>query len=91
LSRVKTRKEYWTKKIARNIERDREVNEALQREGWDVLRFWDVDIETGLENVIKIIERHIEKKKKAPAKHTKRRSISARTTRTSNASDNCLR
>lgn len=32
--------EYWTPKIARNIERDREQTEALRNQGWTVLRIW---------------------------------------------------
>ena len=36
----KTNKEFWYNKIERNIERDREVNEKLIKEGWVVLRFW---------------------------------------------------
>ncbi len=36
--------EYWDKKIARNIERDGEVNASLARLGWTVLRLWDFDV-----------------------------------------------
>jgi DNA mismatch endonuclease (patch repair protein) len=35
---------WWIGKIKRNIERDAEVNSALQRTGWKVLRFWESDI-----------------------------------------------
>jgi DNA mismatch endonuclease (patch repair protein) len=37
-------KEFWIKKIERNIERDKEVNEALLIQGWKVIRFWDDEI-----------------------------------------------
>ncbi len=37
--------EFWHKKIQRNIERDKEVNEQLTKEGWIILRFWGRDIE----------------------------------------------
>ncbi|MBU1777974.1 MAG: very short patch repair endonuclease [Gammaproteobacteria bacterium] len=40
----KTNTEFWVKKITRNIERDKEVNEKLKSEGWIVLRFWEMDI-----------------------------------------------
>lgn len=33
--------EFWQAKIARNIERDAEVNAALVAAGWAVVRFWD--------------------------------------------------
>lgn len=36
-----TRQEFWRAKIGRNVERDREVNEALDREGWRVLTVWE--------------------------------------------------
>jgi len=32
---------YWVPKLARNVERDREVDEALRAAGWEVLRFWE--------------------------------------------------
>lgn len=35
---------YWDEKIARNVVRDRQVNEALAASGWRVLRLWDIDI-----------------------------------------------
>ncbi|MGM1055725.1 MAG: very short patch repair endonuclease [Bacteroidota bacterium] len=35
---------FWHQKIERNIERDIEVNEYLQKEGWKVLRFWGKEI-----------------------------------------------
>jgi len=34
-------REYWAPKLARNVERDREVDEALRAAGWAVLRFWE--------------------------------------------------
>jgi len=40
----KTNTEFWVKKITRNIERDKEVNEKLKEDGWTVLRFWETDI-----------------------------------------------
>lgn len=35
---------YWIAKIARNIERDRQHADALERLGYRVLRFWESDI-----------------------------------------------
>ena len=42
--KFKTNKDFWEKKILRNIERDKEVNKKLKEEGWIVLRFWDNEI-----------------------------------------------
>ncbi len=36
-----TRQEFWRAKIGRNVERDHEVNEALDRAGWRVLTVWE--------------------------------------------------
>ncbi|MBU0627626.1 MAG: very short patch repair endonuclease [Nanoarchaeota archaeon] len=35
---------YWTKKINRNVERSKEVNNHLKKKGWKVLRFWEHEI-----------------------------------------------
>jgi len=37
-------KTYWTKKIARNKARDREVVRFLKMEGWRVLRIWEHEL-----------------------------------------------
>lgn len=37
----KTRKSFWTPKIARNKTRDRVVRRLLHKRGWKVLRFWE--------------------------------------------------
>jgi DNA mismatch endonuclease (patch repair protein) len=39
-----TNTEFWTKKIRRNMERDREVTARLAEEGWTVVRVWESDI-----------------------------------------------
>jgi DNA mismatch endonuclease (patch repair protein) len=39
-----TNAEYWCAKIARNIERDKEVTRLLKRSGWRVQRIWESDI-----------------------------------------------
>jgi DNA mismatch endonuclease (patch repair protein) len=40
--------EYWDKKIARTQERDRLANEALAAADWEVVRFWDFEVEQDL-------------------------------------------
>lgn len=37
--------DFWHKKISRNIQRDKEVNIKLRKDGWLVLRFWGKEIE----------------------------------------------
>ncbi len=55
LNRGKNSK-FWTDKISRNIERDREVDAELNGLGWKVLRFWGKDIKKDTENCIRTIE-----------------------------------
>lgn len=43
---------YWDEKIARNVERDRRVDNALEGEGWTVLRVWDFEIQRELSTVV---------------------------------------
>lgn len=51
-----TNPEFWEKKISRNIERDKEVNEFLLQSGWLVLRFWSTEVRMNLDAVIAVIE-----------------------------------
>lgn len=39
-----TNREFWAAKIARNRERDREVNAGLAERGWRVLRLWEHEL-----------------------------------------------
>ncbi len=41
---IQTNGSFWSKKLKRNIERDKEVNQALLEQGWLVLRYWDSDV-----------------------------------------------
>ena len=43
-STPKTRIDFWTGKFARNVERDREVRDRLERAGWRVLVIWECEI-----------------------------------------------
>jgi DNA mismatch endonuclease (patch repair protein) len=37
----KANRDYWEPKLRRNVERDREVDVALQQAGWRVVRIWE--------------------------------------------------
>lgn len=49
---VASNREYWQQHLARNVERDKENNDALTELGWLVLRFWASDIEHDIERCI---------------------------------------
>lgn len=48
--------EYWDKKIARNVERDRAVDASLEKNGWQVIRVWDFEIGRELPRVVEKIQ-----------------------------------
>lgn len=43
-TKPKDNMDYWRKKIKRNIQRDRLVNETLTLKGWRVIRFWECEL-----------------------------------------------
>ena len=49
--------EYWRRKIARNVERDAQVNDALRARGWRVVRATDRVIIRDLPGVADVVER----------------------------------
>lgn len=38
-----TRREFWRKKFARNVKRDKIVRETLEQDGWRVLTVWECE------------------------------------------------
>ena len=56
----KSNKKYWTPKIKRNKERDKEVNKWYKKNGWKVLRFWEHSINNNIEGCVNKIEKLIE-------------------------------
>lgn len=59
---IKSNREFWWKKIERNIARDIEVTENLRSHGWTVLRFWEhkinKDLQTCVETVMAALNRN---------------------------------
>jgi DNA mismatch endonuclease (patch repair protein) len=53
-----TNVEYWEKKIKRNRERDKLVNQTLKKGGWIVLRFWESAIKKDAKRIVdKIVKK----------------------------------
>lgn len=59
----KTNQEFWYNKIERNIERDKEVNDELSKQGWLVLRFWGKEVEKNLLDCVRRVEETINNRK----------------------------
>ena len=41
----KSNKAFWTKKIKRNIERDKEVTDYYKKNSWNIIRLWEHDLQ----------------------------------------------
>ncbi|RJO69517.1 MAG: DNA mismatch endonuclease Vsr [Myxococcales bacterium] len=48
----KTNRDYWKKKIGRNVERDKRVRAELKASGWRVCVVWECDLEGGMEKLL---------------------------------------
>ena len=53
----KSHQEFWIPKIERNMQRDIEVTQKLESEGWTVLRFWGNEIKFGVSGCADEIEK----------------------------------
>ena len=58
----KVRQDFWLPKIERNMERDREVNERLEAEGWIVIRFWGKEIKSDVNACAEKIKKAVEER-----------------------------
>jgi DNA mismatch endonuclease (patch repair protein) len=50
-----TNRLFWETKITSNVQRDRDVEAQLAREGWTVLRFWEHEVKDDPDRVIQSI------------------------------------
>ena len=58
----KVRQDFWIPKIERNIQRDKEVTEKLEADGWIVLRFWGNEIKTDAAGCADKIEKAVKQR-----------------------------
>lgn len=58
----KSHQEFWIPKIERNMQRDIEVTQKLESQGWTVLRFWGAEIKKETEKCALIIEKAVKEK-----------------------------
>lgn len=59
-----TNREFWERKLARNVARDLAVTEQLQALGWRVLRIWEHTIERNLDTAVEDIRRVLSESRK---------------------------
>ncbi len=48
--------DFWRSKITRNVERDKEVNQALEELGWTVVRIWESDINKDVDACVRYVK-----------------------------------
>lgn len=53
---IKSNRDFWIPKIEKNMQRDVEVTQKLESEGWTVLRFWGNDIKNSVMLCADIVE-----------------------------------
>ena len=58
--RPRSRDEFWANKLRANVERDRRQTIAAENAGWIVCRFWEHEVFTELQAVLKEIRRALE-------------------------------
>lgn len=58
----KVRQDFWIPKIERNMQRDKEVTEKLEAEGWIVLRFWGKQIKIDAAGCADTIEKAVKQR-----------------------------
>lgn len=58
--KIKSNRDFWIPKIERNMQRDREVNQALKEKDFTVFRFWQHEIKKQLNNCLAEVVKHLE-------------------------------
>lgn len=57
--KIKTNRDFWVAKIERNMQRDREVNQELERLGYTVFRFWEREVKKELDRCLQEVLQHL--------------------------------
>ncbi len=60
---IGTNYEFWDNKIRRNMQRDKEIDQALSNMDWIVLHFWDIEINKKIEECILAVKESIRLRK----------------------------
>lgn len=62
----KSNKDYWEKKLERNIQRDIEVNQYYKDKGWNILRVWEHEVKENPIGTMNLIDGFIRENKIKP-------------------------
>ncbi|MDW2878147.1 MULTISPECIES: very short patch repair endonuclease [Bacillaceae] len=61
----KSNVEFWTEKLTRNQERDKEVTDYYKEKGWNIMRLWEHEIRSEFDSTIEKISAFIDASKLA--------------------------
>jgi DNA mismatch endonuclease (patch repair protein) len=56
----KTNTQFWTAKVQRNQQRDKQVGRSLKRLGWKVLRVWEHEVRLDMRRTLRRVKRLLE-------------------------------
>ena len=59
IDQIKSNRDFWIRKIEKNMQRDKEVNKELKCLGWQVVRCWEHEIKGNPEKCNRKIEKAI--------------------------------
>lgn len=59
--KIKSNRAFWIPKIERNMQRDREVNQALNEQGYIIFRFWEKEVKKNFEICVEKVIEHLNK------------------------------
>lgn len=57
---IKSNRDFWIPKIERNMQRDAEVNTALEQKGYTVFRFWEKEVHKNLSECLDTVLTHLQ-------------------------------
>lgn len=65
---------FWSRKVERNLERDRRTQAALEADGWTVLRVWEHEVKSDLAGVVATIATLLSERKNNERRLANRRT-----------------
>lgn len=73
--------DYWIAKIARNRQRDQEIDRALRQTGWHVIRVWESDVKRSPDKIARRVLRGMQSAPTAPPARSTARPRAGRSRR----------
>lgn len=75
--RPRTSREFWSRKLRENVERDIRQTRVLEGKGWKVERFWEHDVFTRLDEIVERIRQMRDEKPRGRGSRRQPRVVAA--------------